>query len=218
MKKLLAIMAVLALASAASAEVLVQYTFTGSSAAASSIGTAVQTAGNFANSQGSFGYISTGMGTISPQPGVSTATWNQGTPTAYWSFSLTLMSGYKLVDSPDALTFGFNYRATGTGPTSWQLDADWGSGFSTMASGTLTANSSWQNGLSATPASVTGLADASGTINFRLYGYNAPSATGTWAVDNVTLNGTTTAIPEPATMSLLGLGALEMVLRRKMSK
>ena len=35
----------------------------------------------------------------------------------------------------------------------------------------------------------------------------------------MTLNGdVTSAVPEPATMSLLGLGALAMVLRRKMSK
>jgi hypothetical protein len=34
----------------------------------------------------------------------------------------------------------------------------------------------------------------------------------------MTLNGDVTAIPEPATMSLLGLGALAMVLRRKMKK
>ncbi len=34
----------------------------------------------------------------------------------------------------------------------------------------------------------------------------------------MTLNGDIQAIPEPATMSLLGLGALAMVLRRKMKK
>jgi hypothetical protein len=34
----------------------------------------------------------------------------------------------------------------------------------------------------------------------------------------MTLDGTITAIPEPATMSLLGLGALAMVLRRKIRK
>ena len=34
----------------------------------------------------------------------------------------------------------------------------------------------------------------------------------------MTLNGDISAVPEPATMSLLGLGALAMVLRRKMSK
>jgi hypothetical protein len=52
----------------------------------------------------------------------------------------------------------------------------------------------------------------------RIQGWNATSTGGNFRLDNVVLNGTVTAIPEPATMSLLGLGALAMVLRRKLSK
>ena len=213
MKKLLVILAVLALASAASAEVLVSYTFTGSVPTPAAIGTAIQTASSIGISpQTGFSYLSTG-GAPNP-PGVGTAGWSAGTPTAYWSFSLSCMSGYTFADSPDTLTFGFAYRATTTGPVSWQLDADTGAGFSTVASGALTANGTW---LSVSGQDVSEIAGAS-SASFRLYGYGAPSATGTWTVDTINLNGTTTAVPEPATMSLLGLGALAMVLRRKMSK
>ncbi|MDY0146073.1 MAG: PEP-CTERM sorting domain-containing protein [Kiritimatiellia bacterium] len=38
------------------------------------------------------------------------------------------------------------------------------------------------------------------------------------AIDNVSITTGASAIPEPATLSLLGLGALAMVLRRKMKK
>jgi hypothetical protein len=45
---------------------------------------------------------------------------------------------------------------------------------------------------------------------------STPSGTG--GMDGFGVAPTTTAIPEPATMSLLGLGALAMVLRRKIRK
>ena len=50
----------------------------------------------------------------------------------------------------------------------------------------------------------------------------APGGSGTARIAGpLTLSGTiqeATAVPEPATMSLLGLGALAMVIRRKLSK
>ena len=41
---------------------------------------------------------------------------------------------------------------------------------------------------------------------------------GSLRINDLTMNGEVTSIPEPATMSLLGLGALAMVLRRKIRK
>ena len=55
---------------------------------------------------------------------------------------------------------------------------------------------------------------ASLTATGGSWGFNGGSASN----PSLQINGKTTAVPEPATMSLLGLGALAMVIRRKLSK
>ena len=214
MKKLIvAGLMVIALVGAAGADVILQYTFTGS-VNTPSTEHAIITGTSFGVSpQTGFAYLTTGG---APNvPGVGTATWNAGTPTAYWSFGLTFDAGYEFADSPDSLLFDFEYRATGTGPTSWQLDYNSGSGWNTLASGGLTANSAWH---SISGADISGLDGVGGTVDFRLYGYGAPSATGTWIVDTVTLNGSVYVIPEPGTLVMMGLGLIGIMFARRMRK
>ena len=61
------------------------------------------------------------------------------------------------------------------------------------------------------------------TVGLRYFA-SPTAANGSWGFqginggNSIVINGTTQAIPEPATMSLLGLGALAMVLRRKIRK
>lgn len=67
--------------------------------------------------------------------------------------------------------------------------------------------------------SLTGLSIASGSSVTLEWTYDRGAGSGSaqgLAIDNVAITaGTATAIPEPVTMSLVGLGALALVLRRK---
>ena len=209
MKKLLVGLMVLGLAATAGAEVILQYTFTGSVATPSTEASGVTGTSFGVSPQTGFTYGSTG-GAPTP-PAVFTSGWNQGTPTAYWSFGLTLGAGLQFADTPDSLTFSFDYRSTSTGPVNWQLDYDAGSGWSLLASGALTANSAWNSVANADASDLDGV---SGTVNFRLYGYAASSASGTWGVDNVTLNGS--VIPEPTTVVMMGIGLIGIVFARRL--
>jgi hypothetical protein len=52
-------------------------------------------------------------------------------------------------------------------------------------------------------------------IEFRLYGYNVASSGGGIRYDDIVLNGTTTAIPEPSMAALCGLAAMGLLVRRR---
>ena len=45
-------------------------------------------------------------------------------------------------------------------------------------------------------------------VEFRIYGFNAESAAGTWRVDNVELFGTLTPVPEVASVCWVAVGLL----------
>ena len=102
---------------------------------------------------------------------------------------------------------------TGPGTTQWQLN-----GVNAGASLTRTASTafSWN-------ASIGTIGEGANTLSIIAVGTanvtgGAISAAGSYRINDLTLNGDIVAVPEPATMSLLGLGALAMVLRRKMKK
>jgi len=214
MKKLIvAVLMVIAFVGVAGADVILQYTFTGSVNTPSTEHANITGTSFGVSPQTGFAYLTTAGAPNGP--GVGTTGWNQGTPTAYWSFGLTFDAGYEFADSPDSLLFDFEYRATGTGPTSWQLDYNSGSGWNTLASGALTTDSAWH---SISGADISGLDGVGGTVDFRLYGYNAPSTGGSWIVDTVTLNGSVYVIPEPGTLVMMGLGLIGIMFARRMRK
>ena len=56
---------------------------------------------------------------------------------------------------------------------------------------------------------------SSDPVEFRLYGYDMSASNGGIRFDDIVLNGTTTAVPEPSLVSLAGLAFLGLLSRRR---
>jgi trimeric autotransporter adhesin len=122
----------------------------------------------------------------------------------YFSWTLTPGSGFQL----DLVSLVYSGQASGTGPTTFafrsSLDSFSANIGAPSATGTTISlsNASFQN--LTTP------------VEFRLYGWNASSATGTFSVNDFTFNGSVSAIPEPSTYAaLFGVLSLGLAVARK---
>ncbi len=214
MKRTLAILTVMGItAGIAQADIILEYLFTDESRDATTEHANVLSSDSFVTSTGTSNFITTASPPNSPA--LSSSGWSTSNePSRYWLFGLELEPGWEFADSPDSLTLDFVYRATGTGPVNYQLDYDSGSGFTTLDSGTINNDSNWN---SSGDIDLSALAGTSGSVQFRLGGYNADSSSGTWALDSVTLSGT--MIPEPGTTALMLMGFLGIAAaRRKLFK
>jgi hypothetical protein len=210
MKKLMIALAVLALAFSAQAAVIANYTFDGSSNA-DSASYADMTASAITVSAGSLLYTTTsptmwsGAGGAIPV-GDSSGGWNAADQASakYFFFTVTPDAGYFIT-----LTgLDFIYNATGASAQ----NVGWSIGTTSQDGFARAGTQAYAYSDTITPLVITE------ATQIRIQGWGATSTGGNFRLDNVVLNGTVTAIPEPATMSLLGLGALAMVLRRKLSK
>ena len=209
MKKLMIALAVLAFACAAQAAIIANYTFDGSSAA-SSDSEANSIAGTFTASDTTLGFIA---GTAWPG-GVAAdeATWgttatSQAGANKWWYFTVTPEAGYQITITG----LSFLYGGTQAGPK----DFGWSIG-TTYYDATAFPHTTTVSAVGPFNSSVVSVTVSEATT-IAIQAWNA-SSTGNFRVDSVQLSGDVTSIPEPATMGLLGLGALAMVLRRKMSK
>jgi hypothetical protein len=137
--------------------------------------------------------------------------WNSAalTTTDYFTWTLTPAAGYQL----DLVSFSYTGQASASGPTTFAFRSSIDSftaniGTPTVSGTTITLSSSAFQGLT-------------GPIEFRLYGWNASGATGTFSVNDFTFNGTlsASAIPEPSTYAamagLLTLGAAAVRRHRR---
>lgn len=213
MKKLLIALAILAVASVAQAELLATWTF------ASGASTVAENASAANIDQVTFGELTrVVLGTSSTSSG-QFASNNWGTEGNGISLAVTVASGYEIANSVIGVG-GLNGSNTGPGTLQWSLN-------------TVDVGTPWtvaySSGSSVTdPVAVGTIGTGVNALFLRSTGGQVATPTATPAtagsarlLTELTMNGdiqSTAAIPEPATMSLLGLGALAMVLRRKLRK
>ncbi len=212
MKKLLIALTILAVAATAQAELLATWgSFTGGNAA---VLTANASAANAA--EVTFGNLSRVLGdpALSVQStaagGFAANTWTGG---GYFYFTADVASGWQISNAQ--ISYRVNGTSTGPGTMAWSLN-----GTPINAGQAITTSvTSWDDSVGTIGAGLNSLTYAPvGTLNQAGTGAFA-AAGGIRLLTSVTLDGDIQqAIPEPATMSLLGLGALAMVLRRKMKK
>ncbi|HOW97911.1 MAG TPA: PEP-CTERM sorting domain-containing protein [Kiritimatiellia bacterium] len=199
MKKLLIALMVLGMAAVSQADVIANYTFAGS-AATSSDTSALSTAGSFSISAGTWTYATSSSSSWAGQGGeipvADRATWGTAatsfeTQTTYWYFTVAVDANYQL----SITGLDFLGQRTVAGPASFGWDVN----------GTL--QESWTPGVTTVNSYSSAQTEGplTGTVTIGIRGWSATS-TGNFRVDNVVLNGTITAIPEPGVLALLGLG------------
>jgi PKD repeat protein len=88
--------------------------------------------------------------------------------------------------------FSFDDRASGTGPKNFDVQISTNATFASVVydSGAQSAHT----GFTTTPMNNLALSvsNLTGTVYFRIYGYGGTAATGTWRVDNINVQGSTT--------------------------
>jgi len=229
MKKLMIALTIVAIASVAQAELLATWTASGAQNLAGA--STVQTGGstyNFTMVSGS-GWASGGTpaGATYAGAGADAASASAAYADGQYLY-FTWDTDYTLsLDSVSAL---YTRANTGAQNAQWGtiISGTWSSIGTAITSITTATPTTSTAPITTTFSGVTGL--ESGQLGVAFYGGTSSADTAWVRFDSrpsatpqvaLSINGTMESagpIPEPATMSLLGLGALAMVLRRKMSK
>jgi len=191
---------------------VVTYSFSGAAGNEDSFAADSQPAGAVASvfSRGS------GINAASGADAFSANAWTTGELDAdeYFTFSLTPDSGYEM-----SLTqLQLDERRSGTGIRDWVVR----SSLDEFASNIGTVFSVPDSSATRTDQTISlagGTFDQiGGPVEFRIYGFNAESAAGTWRVDNVEVFGTLTPVPEVSSAYWVAGGLLGFSIWRGRSK
>jgi hypothetical protein len=154
-----------------------------------------------------------GVNASSAAGAFSASAWSKGELALddYFSFSLTPASGYQVSLSELQL----DERRSGTGIRDWVAR----SSLDDFASNIGRVNSVPDSLVTRTDQTIS-LANGTfdrigGPVEFRIYGFNAESASGTWRLDNVELFGTLTPVPEVKSICWVAGGLLGFSIWRR---
>ena len=229
MKKLMIALAIVALASVAQAEVVASWTASGAinfntmgtvAATTSGYGFSMIAGSGFNGTTAPAGATFSGAGATASS---ASAAYDTGEYLYFtWNNDYTL--------TLDSVTARYSRVANGAKTAQWGIiDGGWTSiGSAASITATATPGTSYPGITTTFSNSVSGL--KSGQLGVAFYGGSGSTATDWVRLDSrpsatpqvaLSINGTMESagpIPEPATMGLLGLGALALALRRKLSK
>ena len=140
--------------------------------------------------------------------------------TEFLSVSLNANTGFTL----SLTSFSFKTSRSSTGPASVSVELFVG-GVSQGVSSTFSPTNTTTTTTAAMNSNTFDFADltsiaATSTVTFRVYGWGGTGSSGNLRVDDLTINGTVSAIPEPSTYSaIFGAAVLGCaVWRRKQQK
>lgn len=168
------------------------------------IGNSLGTATMIASGVASSGYTGASGGNNAGNASRTGALNKNASGSAYFQFTVTPSQDYYV--SLNGISFGT--RSTGTGPAAYTLFSNLDNYGSSIATGTMLANSAWSL------RSNTGFTITSGVstpIVFRLFGHSGSGSPGSnvsnWRIDDLTLTlSTTTVCGSPNAYSVTGTG------------
>jgi hypothetical protein len=212
MKKLMVVLAVLALTVSANADLLAGWELTGINASANPVFTNTTAGANIdsASTVLRLGSGVTASGTANTFGGTSWgATDYAGAAAAdeYISWFVQADAGFAL----SVTNIRFDFERTSTGISNWVVQ----SSFDGFTANLFASND--MNNLTVSPSFGVSLA-GSNSVEFRLYGWNAGGGAGvarlrTLTGEDLEIQGT--VIPEPGTMAMMGLGLLGLAYLRR---
>lgn len=201
-------------ASQASAVELARYSFTGAKGSTGASGGQVDTQPVGAT-LGVFG----GGGGITLQDGTGTNDFRANGFTASSGFAADANDYYSFTFTPNQAGFSItdiSFTVTRTGTNGPRDIAVRGSltGTTDLFSAADVTDDNIAHTYNAPTAGYSSLTNGQ-TVTFFIFGSDSDSTAGTWAIDDVIINGTGGGIPEPASIGLVALGATALIRRRR---